>query len=84
MVRLTADAHAHGRALALPDHVSIPAMPSRGRPRKDMALARFREAGGAVLWIGVVGTLGRIRIEEAGKTRMATAQSAREDLLLTK
>ena len=78
MVRLTADAHAHGRALALPDHVSIPAMPSRGRPRKDMALARptgFERADARNI---------RIRIEEAGKTRMATAQSAREDLLLTK
>lgn len=39
-VRLTAEAYAHALALALPEEVSVPAIPSRGRPRKNMALAR--------------------------------------------
>ncbi len=39
-VRLTAEAYAHGLALALPEEVSVPAIPARGRPRKNMALAR--------------------------------------------
>jgi hypothetical protein len=39
-VRLTQDAYAHGFALALPEQVSVPMLPSRGRPRKYMSMAR--------------------------------------------
>jgi hypothetical protein len=39
-VRLTPEAYAHGLAVALPEEVEVPVLPSRGRPRKDMALAR--------------------------------------------
>ena len=39
-VRLTPEAYAHGRALALPQEVVVPAVPTRGRPRKGWALAR--------------------------------------------
>jgi DNA invertase Pin-like site-specific DNA recombinase len=39
-VRLTPEAYAHGLALALPQEVLVPPLPGRGRPRKNMALAR--------------------------------------------
>lgn len=45
---LTAEAYAHGLALALPEEVSVPAMPARGRPRKNMALARPTGLGRAL------------------------------------
>lgn len=39
-VRLTPEAYAHGLALALPQEVLVPAMRTKGRPRKMWALAR--------------------------------------------
>jgi hypothetical protein len=39
-VRLSPEAYAHGLALALPQEVVVAPLPSRGRPRKNMALAR--------------------------------------------
>ena len=39
-VRLPPEAYAHGIALALPQEVWVPWLPGRGRPRKNMALAR--------------------------------------------
>ena len=39
-VRLSPEAYAHGLALALPQEVWVPPLPGRGRPRKNMALAR--------------------------------------------
>lgn len=39
-VRLSPEAYAHGLALALPQEVVVTPLPSRGRPRKNMALAR--------------------------------------------
>ena len=39
-VRLTPEAYAHGLALALPEEVEVPVLPSRGRPRKNVVLAR--------------------------------------------
>ena len=47
-VRLTAEAYADGLALALPEEVSVPAIPARGRPRKNMALARPTGVGRAI------------------------------------
>ncbi len=47
-VRLTAEAYAHGLALALPEEVFVPAIPARGRPRKNMALARPTVVGRAI------------------------------------
>jgi hypothetical protein len=46
-VRLTRDAYAHGFALALPEQVSVPVLPSRGRPRKNMSMARPTGVGHA-------------------------------------
>lgn len=37
-VRLTAEAYAHGLTLALPEEVSVPAIPARGRPRKQYGI----------------------------------------------
>ena len=44
-VRLTPEAYAHGLALALPDEVVVPALPTWGGPRRgsNMALARPTE-----------------------------------------
>jgi hypothetical protein len=39
-VRLSPEAYAHGLAHALPQEVWVPPLPGRGRPRKNMALAR--------------------------------------------
>ena len=39
-IRLSPEAYAHGLALALPQEVWVPPLPGRGRPRKNMALAR--------------------------------------------
>ena len=39
-VRLSPEAYAHGLALALPQEVVVAPLPSRGRPRTNMALAR--------------------------------------------
>jgi hypothetical protein len=41
-VRLTPEAYAHGLALALPEEVVVPALPTWGGPRRgsNMALAR--------------------------------------------
>jgi hypothetical protein len=41
-VRLTPEAYAHGLALALPEEVVVPALPTWGSPRRgsNMALAR--------------------------------------------
>jgi hypothetical protein len=39
-VRLTPEAYAHGLAVALPQEVLVPAMRTKGRPRKMWALAR--------------------------------------------
>ena len=39
-VRLSPEASAHGLAPALPQEVVVAPMPTRGRPRKNMALAR--------------------------------------------
>jgi DNA invertase Pin-like site-specific DNA recombinase len=39
-VRLTPEASAHGLAVALPEEVEVPVLPSRGRPRKNVVLAR--------------------------------------------
>ena len=39
-VRLTDEAYAHGLAAALPEEVEVPVLPGRGRPQKNMALAR--------------------------------------------
>ena len=37
---LTDEAYAHGLGAAMPQEVEVPVLPSRGRPRKSMALAR--------------------------------------------
>jgi hypothetical protein len=39
-VRLSPEAYAHGLAVAFPQEVVVTPLPSRGRPRKNMALAR--------------------------------------------
>jgi hypothetical protein len=39
-VRLTPEAYANGLAIALPHEVVVPALPTRGRPRKLRAMAR--------------------------------------------
>jgi DNA invertase Pin-like site-specific DNA recombinase len=39
-VRLTPEAYANGLAVALPQEVLVPALPTRGRPRKLRAMAR--------------------------------------------
>ena len=44
----SAEAYAHGLALALPEEVSVPAIPARGRPRNNMALARPTGVGRAL------------------------------------
>jgi hypothetical protein len=59
-VRLTPEAYAHGLALALPQEVVVPAMPTRGRLRKSWALARPTEVS-ARMPISI-----RIPIEGAG------------------
>ena len=39
-VRLTPGAYAHGLAVALPEEVEVPVLPSRGRPQKKVVLER--------------------------------------------
>jgi hypothetical protein len=47
-VRLSPEAYARDLALALPQEVVVAPLPSRGRPRKDMALARPTGVGRAL------------------------------------
>ena len=57
-VRLTQDAYAHGSALALPEHVSVAVLRSRGRPRGYMSMARptgFKRADDICIRISVEG-----------------------------
>ena len=47
-VRLAREAYAPGLAAALPEEVEVPALPTRGRPRKIMVLARPTGVGRAI------------------------------------
>jgi hypothetical protein len=47
-VRLTPEAYAHGLAVALPEEVEVPVLPTQGRPRKTMVLARPTGVGRAI------------------------------------
>ena len=71
-VRLSPEAYAHGLALALPQEVVVAPLPSRGRPRKNMALARPTGVGRAHAHSG----FRQILIEGADDWRLAARESA--------
>jgi hypothetical protein len=52
-VRLAPEAYAHSLAEALPEEVEVPVLPSRGRPLKNMVLARPTgfEHGDAIIFV---------------------------------
>jgi hypothetical protein len=68
-VRLTPEAYAHGLALVLPQEVLVPAMRTKGRPRKMWALARPTGVGRAI-------TTYRIPIEGRDEWLAAARQPA--------
>ena len=47
-VRLSPDAYTNGLAMALPQEVLVPALPTRGRPPKLRAMARPTGVGRAI------------------------------------
>jgi hypothetical protein len=75
-VRLTPEAYAHGLAVALPEEVEVPVLPSRGRPRKNIVLARptgFERGDATRIRIPVLGQAARaptaICSTPSGRTR---------------
>jgi hypothetical protein len=69
-VRLTPEAYPRGLALALPQEVLVPAMRTKGRPRKMWALARPTEVGSALTTYRIP-IEGREEWEAAARTRSA-------------
>jgi hypothetical protein len=69
-VRLTPEAYAHGLALALPEEVMVPALPTWGGPRRgsNMALARptgYNRADARNIQIPIEGANDSVAAKEA-------------------